>query len=191
MSVVTRIVIFLISIIGIILLFVWLFSKLPNGSTKGHTSTQIVLNNYIAKNSEVDFTIDGPTNSDEQHRSVRITVSADSKEMDVIQGYQGTIINSKTYGNNQTAYDVFMRALSLASFTKVRKTSLTDDRGVCPLGDRYIYQLFNNGTQELRTWTATCNGLGTSGSATDVINHLFEAQIPDYNNLLRNVDLPD
>ena len=190
MSVRGRLIIFLVTVFGVILLFVWLFSKLsPSTTAKTGSKAPIVLTNYIDKNSAVEFTIDGPVNSEELHRSIRITVGPGNREMDVIQGYQNTIINSKAYSNNQTAYDVFLRSLSIANFTKLNKSRITDDRGVCPLGDRDIYRLLNNDAQLLRSWTSTC-GVGTTGSSSAVINNLFEQQIPDFNTLIRGVNLP-
>ncbi len=148
-----------------------------------------VLPDYATTSAEVSLTTDGRINGDDVHRAIHITVSREQRNIDIIQGYEGNVIKSQSYANNQTAYDVFLRALAQAGFTKERKTSIIDERGICPLGHRYIFELSNTGGSDMRRWSASCNGFGTFGGRTSIIRTLFQRQITDYDKFIIGVNL--
>jgi hypothetical protein len=163
--------------IGIVILFIVLMFKLFNRQN-GPTTPVINLGAYSDTASEVKLLIDEPTKVDQDHHQVRITVSATQNQIEIIQGYQGSVIDSRTYSNNPAAYASFLQALKLANFTKGDSKSTADYRGYCPLGDRYIYT-FNDGYKELFTyWTTSC-GQGTYGGNRSLTRTLFQRQIPD------------
>ncbi len=150
------------------------------------------LPDYAGTNATVSLTTDGIVNADELHRSIRITVSNSQMTLDVLQGYNPRVIQSKSFQNNQEAYTVFLKAINnygfLAKFKKPKVSS--DERGQCPLGFRYILDLNQDGDDLSRAWATTCGSkIGTSSGAVSTIRQLFENQIPDYDQLVSQVNL--
>lgn len=144
---------------------------------------------YVQKDSKVVLTIDGKINGDDQHRAVRITISPDLRVAEVIQGYENKVIKSQTDLNNRTAYTDFLYALNRYGFSKERKTSQADDRGACPLGNRYIYEIYNDGNSVMRRWAASCGGIGTSAGSPAQLNDLFQKQVTEYYKFFTGVQL--
>jgi|SRR5579864_4120891 len=173
-------------VIGLIVLVFVLFAT---GGSKTPPKTTTSLATYASTATVTKLTIDGPVEADQTHRQVQITVGQDESTIDIVQGYQDTVLNHASYVNNQDSYNVFLHALDLAGFSKKRSTSNTDERGVCPLGDRYIYEIINGATDIQRTWSTSCGGEGTFGGTPSVIITLFRRQIPDYDKLTTNVDI--
>lgn len=137
------------------------------------------LRSFATSGGQVQLTIDGPVNAPSAHRAVRITISANSSEVDVIQGYNGNVISSHTSGNSQNSYRVFLNALQLAGFTEGQSGS-GDGSGYCPTGERHIYRVISaGGSIEQNLWGSTCGGGTFAGNAGLVIT-LFQNQIPKY-----------
>jgi hypothetical protein len=178
-----------VGIIILILLFVVIFGH----GKKTPTGPQLnPLPDYASTDATVSFTIDGLVNADELHRSIRITVSNTQMTLDVLQGYNPRVIQSKSFENNQEAYTVFLKAINSYGFlNKLKNTKYSpDERGVCPLGFRYILDLNQDGDDLSRTWATTCGSkVGTSGAAIQTIQTLFKYQIPNYQELTNRVDL--
>lgn len=172
---------FLVTIGLIILAFILIFRS---SGTPAVTTPDI--NKYASTSVVMQFTIDGPVNADQDHRETRITVGQSQTTMTTLSGYQGTVIQSKSYDNNITAYTDFLHALQLNGFSKGSKTSsIQDDRGQCPLGTRYIYEIIDGAQNVQRFWHSTC-GTGNFRGTTSVINALFIRQAPDYERLAVN-----
>lgn len=186
-----RLIIFLTIAVGLVLLLVLLFGI---GSDKKKTeqpatkATPTVLSDYIERDSRMVLTIDGKINGDDIHRSIRISINKNDRELEVIQGYQNNVIQRNTFVNNINAYDTFVRALQRTNFGKVRNTKQTDERGVCPNGQRYTYEVIDNNENVSRTWSATCTR-GTSLATSTQVLPLFQSQITDYFKLTNNVNL--
>ena len=136
----------------------------------------------------VRMTINGRINSNELHRVIQISVAQNETTINVFQGYEQNILKAQRYENNFGAYDSFMHALYLAGFAKTKSNRLPNELGVCPLGFRYVYELFDSNKQLLRTWSATCNS-GTYGGNDNLTLNLFQKQIPNYGALTNNVQL--
>lgn len=188
----SRFIIFLTAIIGLALLLVLIFGGKKNSSntsTKKPTAQQgIALVDYAERDSKVVFTIDGQINSEEQHRSIRITVGRGSKMVEVVKGYENTVLSTKSFDNNPEAYKTFLYALTRLNYAKQRTIKQTNDRAVCPQGRRYISELYDNNDQKMRLWTASCQK-GTSSANYAQVQSLFQNQIPDYGKLVGNVQL--
>lgn len=136
------------------------------------------------------YTLQGHIVGDDEYRSIRITVARDYRRIDVLAGYTDRVIKSKTFENDQAAFDVFLRALDHANYTKTRKTDITDERGVCPIGYRYIYAMKDGDTEVQRTWSTSCGGkFGTSATNADTVRRLFQRQITDYRHIVSGVNL--
>ena len=163
-------------------------SKTTTPKTANGAKT-VVLTDYIAKNSEVHLYMDGQINAIEDHRAIEIVVTPTTRTLTVYKGYDLSVLRRQTYTNDQPAYDNLLHALSLAGFVK-EKTGVrqTDERGVCPSGDRFIYELREDGKDVTRLWTTTCGtGLGTYGGVNFRTRDLFQKQIPDYLKLTQGI----
>lgn len=176
-----RIIIILTVVLGIILLFV-----LIGGGPKKKAATPatqpkkaLTLNDYATRDSTVTFTSQGLINSEEEHRSMQISVSRGTRTIKLIKGFQNTVIQSASFTNNPDAYNTFIHALSNVGFGATRKSTITDETGVCPTGQRFIYQLSDNNDEVFRLWSASCTP-GTTTANASTVDLLFQRQIPDY-----------
>lgn len=153
-------------------------------------NTAINLNDYSEnENASVQYTVAGPINANEDHRQIRITISASSRQIDVIKGYQGELLSRNTYSNNSEAYADFLEALRRANFTKERRIADNiSPAAICPVGNRSFYQIIENSEDKMNLWTASCVG-GTFGGNISLTNQLFQLQIPDYSKITSGVSI--
>lgn len=178
---------FLVTIGLLIVLIVLLLS---GSGHKTKPPTPKTLPDYATTDASVRLTIDGQINADQTHRQIRITVNRDDATFDLIQGYQGTVISTQSYANNESAYSNFLYALSHVGFTLGDNSKLlANEKGYCPLGNRYIFELINNGQDVQRYWATTCGKPRTYGGNVSATLNLFKLQIPDYSTLTQNVSL--
>ncbi|HSX31272.1 MAG TPA: hypothetical protein VLE99_05120 [Candidatus Saccharimonadales bacterium] len=174
-SLIRTLLVALVSVGLVILVIVLLVKGLsgPGGAPTNHTN----VGKYGDTNAVAGLLIDGYTNLDQNHRQVKITVSATQSEIDVIQGYQGNVIASQSYPSNSAAYTQFLQSLQLVGFSRGSKANI-DPRGYCPAGDRYTYS-FNDGRTDLFSyWSTSCGGQGTFQGSSLQVRQLFERQVP-------------
>jgi hypothetical protein len=183
----TRRIIIFLAFVAILILLGWLIFKPRTAAPRPNEPAPVVITDYADRDSKVIYTFDGRINGDDAHRAVRITVSRGSRTVELLQGYQGNVIKSQQFDNNPNAYRTFIYALSRYNFSKVRKTTSTNDNGACPLGYRFIYELYDNNDQKLRLWGSSCDGIGTTAGSISSINLLFQNQITGYNKFVADV----
>lgn len=172
----------------VILVFVLVVRGFSGGSSK-QPKTQTSLADYANTSTVVRFTIEGPVTADPNYNEVRVTVGRDANTIEVIQGYQNQVIKAKTYPNNSEAYGNFLRALQLLNYTRGTDVpALADERGYCPAGNRYVYEIISGAADVQRYWIGTC-GVGTFKGNSPVIRNLFTKQIPDYSTFVGNVNI--
>lgn len=183
-------IIFLAFVVGFMLILMLTFGRRSGSNGNGDskkTNKVFELRDYENKDAQLVAIIDGPINGDDEHRSIKITVTPQLRTLDVIQGYQGKVINSQTYPNNKDAYYDFVNALARTNFGKKRRTSAQSEVGVCATGRRYIYEVFDENRESVsRTWAGNCTK-GTSFAAAEPVNNLFRRQITDFNKLVSGV----
>lgn len=140
-------------------------------------------------NAEVRYTLEGPINAAEQHRTVRMSVSPTIRQIDVIRGYEGEVIDRKTYDNNSNAYKEFLEALQRAGFTQEKGVKgNASSAAICPLGNRTHYQLVEKGENRTNLWSASC-AQGSFGGNASLTTSLFQMQFPDYGSITSNVNI--
>lgn len=190
-------------IVGFLLVAIFVFfgvaiyrSATDDGDKKPETAAVVpvkTLADYAGTNAEVSVTVVGPIIGDAEHRRIRITVSRDIRTLDVIQGYQGRVIRTKSYFNDQAAYDVFLRALQGLGFSSSKVPKIEDEYKACPLGVHYEYELRNTGSEEedFKLWSVSCGvEIGNfAGGPGPTIRTLFQKQIPDYEALVEGVNV--
>jgi len=176
---------FLVTIGLIIVLILLLFH---GGSKPQVPSTSKTLDSYAGTNADVRLTIDGPVNAAENHTQVQVDVSQTETTYNQIQGYNDTVVNNQNFANTQNSYAAFLFALERAGFTKGNTNSdLQDERGYCPLGDRYVFELRQGGKDLERYWATTCGGIKTYDGNVSLTVQLFQAQVPGYGTLTQDL----
>ena len=179
---------FLITIGLIILLIVLLFHHGGSGKVP---ATKAPLISYANTDTIVRETMDQVINAPDNHRTIQITVGRDNTTFELIQGYDGNPLTTKTYPMTESAYNVFLHALQHAGYTLGNDDNAAkDERGYCPLGTRYIFEVIDGSGADIeRFWTTSC-GSGvpsTFKGKTPTILQLFKLQVPDYDHLTANV----
>jgi hypothetical protein len=181
-----RYVIWLAAVIGLIVVLVLL---LFHGGGKPKTVIQ-PLSSYSTTDASASMTVDGPVNSNQKHESYKITVDRTDVTFQQMTGYDGQVVTLQSYPNTESAYYVFLRAITGGGFTKGNKDpKLSDERGYCPLGDRYIFEFSEYGNDLERYWTSTCGGTKTFNGNAGLVSTLFQNQVPDYGKLSENLSL--
>ena len=187
---------YILGVIGVVVLAIiaialLLRSPAPNNGQKPGGKPAVKLADFSSDTgSNVTWTMQGPVEGQDQRRSVRITVSPNERRLEILAGYEESVERTQTFSNNTQAYETFIQALNNAGFARERDVPLKDERGVCPLGNRFIYELRDDGDQKLRTWSASCNtAAGPFAGNALLTRQLFQRQIPDYNKQVRDVNL--
>ena len=144
---------------------------------------------YASHNSDVSMTTIGRLVGDESHREIRITVTPTERRLEILGGYDETVLNSTSYPNTQSAYENFLSALARQGFTSKKDSTISDPRGVCPTGNRYIYDLSDGGSHVSNIWSSSCDKNGTFAGHGPTIRELFRQQIPDYTKQITGVTL--
>lgn len=168
---------FLAAIGLVIVVFILLLRAFSGG---GEPAKEIDLLSYANTNTEVRLSVDGPVSANQTHRGYRITVGRNDATIETTIGYEGQRTFTQTYASNVNAYATFLRALEIQGFTKGdTDPERADDRGYCPDGDRYAFEIVQNGKLTQRFWSTSC-GKGTYGGNSGQTRLLFERQIPDF-----------
>ena len=178
---------FLVSL-GVVLLIIFGIVIINSGSstktaTTGHKVVK--LSDYATKDDAfVRYQVQGPINALENHVSMSISISSTTRTLDVFEGYQNTLLTSKTYANDDNSYSQFLAALNHAGFLKERSVAKTvDPVAVCPTSNRTHYYLVEAGKNVTDLWSTTCLSGSFAGSTT-LTGSLFKTQIPDYDTIM-------
>jgi hypothetical protein len=170
-------------------LLIILIIMLVSGGNKGQVpQTAKTLDSYAATDAAASMVIDGPINAAGEHQIIRITVDRENVTYEELRGYDGSVTEMHKFSNSENAYDVFLHALRHAGFTQGDTSSKAgDEKGYCPLGERYIFQLVQGDESIERFWATSCGNPKTYHGNLGVTIALFKAQVPDYDKLSSNV----
>ncbi len=169
---------FLASIGLIVFVFILIIRGFSGSGSKKNIPAPLV--DYANTSVQMQYTIDGQINADQEHEALRITVDQNESKIEVLKGYTQAVAETKTYPSNQDAYGTFLRALDVAGYTKGNSDSAKkDERGFCPNGFRYNFDIVDGSSNKQHYWATSC-GQGTSKGNTNTIRSLFQQQIPDY-----------
>lgn len=150
---------------------------------------QTELMDYARTDTVMRMIVEGEVNADQDHRSVKVTVGRGTNKIDLIQGYEGHVLEAKSYPSNEDAYTTFLRALQFQGYTKGdTDPERQDPRGVCPAGRTFIFEIVTGSATVQRLWTTSCGG-GTFKGNTALIRELFREQIPDYSDIISGAGL--
>lgn len=181
---ITTFAVIILLIIGI----VWIVRS-GGSSSRGASNNAIQLQDYVSKPGvALQANAEGPINAPENHRTIQVTITPLTRQIDIIAGYQGQVIATKTYDNNQQSFEAFAAALARAGFTQERAVQSNNSESICAAGSRTHYRIIQNGDYDMNHWTASCTA-GTFGGDAPATNRLFQLQIPDYNTITNGVSM--
>jgi hypothetical protein len=176
------------SLVGILLLVV-VFLLIIRAFGGNEPKVEMFLPDYARTETVVRMTVEGQVNVDQDHRAAKVTIGRTSNTINLTQGYQGRVLQTKSYASNEAAYTTFLRALHLQGYTEGdNEPDKRDSRGFCPTGKVYTFDIITGDDAVQSLWTTSCGG-GTFKGNTEVIRQLFRAQIPDYFKVLRGTRL--
>lgn len=155
------------------------------------TAKRVNLLDAANSNRTVRYTINGSIVGNEEHRVIRITVDGSTRRAEVIQGYSSQVIKSQETPNTPEAYRAFIAAINGAGFTNtVAPQGRGDEAQSCPLGRKYAYELDPGAQGAFRTWNTSCSrSQGTFTGNTQLIQTLFQKQVPEYGKFTYGVQL--
>jgi hypothetical protein len=185
---------YVIGVIAVIIVTILAIVLIVNRDTNpqpNQTGKQAVsLYDQAKDGGTVSYTVAGKVVGDEERRAVRITVSDESRTVEVLRGYNETVEKSQSFSNTSAGFEEFLKALENAGFSRKRTYDPEDERGICPLGRRFIYEFEKSGEDSLKTWSTSCSAKqGTFGGVATTVRRLFQNQIPEYNEFVSGVKL--
>lgn len=173
-------------IVGIVLMV----RRDPSPDVPQTVSQRVDLTDYASTSATATYVIEGKLNSEEEHRAIRISVNRNSRTLDILSGYNQTVVQTQTLPNTQSAYEEFLYALENAGFSSSQEARYSSEKGVCPLGTRYLYEFSNEGDDLLSLWSTTCSKSdGPFAGNASLIRRLFQNQMPDYRTFTKDVRL--
>jgi hypothetical protein len=182
---------YLIGLVIFIFLVIFVIIKLLGGGGSEKKDLPPSLSTYANSSTTMRYTIDNPTQASETHRDVIIEVGSDVSTITVTKGYEGEVIRTASYPMNPNAYADFLLALERTGSYTVGNTDekFKDERGYCATGNRYSYDIVDgNGSAIQHFWSTSCKQKTFRGDVK-AVGRLFKAQIPDYDDLTKDVDL--
>ena len=179
---------FLIAIGLLALVIILVVKGLSNNKTLGPQPKP--LSSYSNTDSVAGLLISGPIVADQNYEQVQININQVSSQINIINGYLGTVVNTKTFENNPSAYSAFLSALQGSGFN-LGNTSYKYKTpvGFCSFGNSYTYTFINGGNTIFDYWATTCGGQGNFKGSIGNVNQLFEAQIPNFSTILADTSL--
>jgi len=139
------------------------------------------LSSYSSTYAVAGLLISGPILADQDFNQIQINISQFSSQVNIIKGYQGTVVNTETIGNNQSSYSAFLSALQGIGFNLgVNNYKYKTPAGFCAFGESYTYTLTNGNDSIINYWTTSCGGQGNFKGIAGAVNQLFESQIPNF-----------
>lgn len=170
---------------------VTIFGRGRNSGTSQNANSVKLAEYATNDRAAVTWTMEGRLLGDDQRKAVRITVTKDSRKIELLDGYAERVEKSQEFSNSHQAFESFTRALDLINYGASRKVNVSDERGVCPNGRRYIYEAAEGSKEIVRTWSSSCRAddgtFGGGRNAATRIAQLFQMQITDYNKFVTGV----
>lgn len=172
---------FIAAVVVVVLLIVGLVKTINTGNTSSLTSSTITLTDDSALDSIVRYTVTSPVVANENYRETRLTVSQNSRTIEVLHGYDKKVEKSSTLPNTKESYKAFLGALAAASFSTKRDNAQGNPRTTCVTGNHYYYELSIGSTKKVDTWTTSCSlKNGSFAGDADGVSQLFKDQFPNY-----------
>lgn len=181
---------FMVTVIIIIILLVASLGNVGRRPSNNNKPANNNLVSYANGDSFVRMTVDGPVSANQDHYQVVVTVSNEKTIYEQIKGYNGEVIKSESFNNNQNSFSTFLSALQKAGYMNGDKEqSHASYQGFCSLGNRYIFSLYQNNKKVQQYWTSDCGSPKTYLGNFPLTYDLFQAQVPNYVDLTNDISL--
>ena len=167
-----------------------LFSRSASGREELNIARQELTN--TAEGSKVIMHVRGPIVATEEFVGYIIEITPKNRAITLYSGYEQKTIKTITLKNSQKAYDQFVHALVEAGLLKTRTLSEDENStvGVCADDSVYEFKVYNQNEQKQYIWTTDCRSEdGSLKSQVRPIENLFKKQIPNYEDILKQIDL--
>ena len=190
MNLTRYLVAFVFSLALIILALVLFFSNNPKTNPAQLQQEISRFSAYSKTNAVATLDINGPIVSPSNHNEAKISVSSTEINLQVMQGYDDSVIVNQTFPNSQNSFDAFLRALYINGFDSAPKTnSLSSPIGLCSLGDTYVFRFNRDNTKIVNAWITNCYGdvYTYRGNFQNTLS-LFQKQVPNYFQYINNLN---
>lgn len=185
-----RYIVGLLIAVGLVFIFIIILVRVIfGGGGQTDQPKDAALIDYQNTTTTMRLIISGPIVADEEHRQVQIEVGREKNVMNIIHGYRNDVVRQVVVPSNSIAYGNFLRAIELNGFGSGPGDTNEEYRGFCPMGSRYIYQIVKDNKVDKQYWTTSCGGDGTFQGQSDMVNQLFQNQIPNYSTLTGDLNI--
>jgi hypothetical protein len=182
----------LLAAIVVVILLVLGIVKSFNATNKPVVSvSSYTLNDDKALDGVARYTVSGPVVADENYRQIIVTISKNTRSVEVLKGYSKTQEKVATLPNSPAAFKAFLGALDAAQFTSKRDIATSaDPRSICVSGNKYFYEFALGSDKKVDTWTSSCSFRnGTFAGNSEGTAQIFKSQIPNYGDITNGVNL--
>lgn len=188
--IIALIIIAVLFIGGIFLIISLLNRDAPDSDVQDQVKTEQRAKELSKDTEAVVFTTYGKVVGEEDRRAIKITVTANERKIEILQGYDEISIKTEVFDNKESAFDNFLIALDSAGFDKFDAKNKVDDRSQCSIGRRYVYQANFSDDESIRSWSTSCgDSSGSFEGRRELVRDLFKGQIPDYSKVVSGVRL--
>lgn len=180
---------FIAAVVVVVLLIIGFIKNTSTSAIKSSVSSTATLTDDPMLGSVVRYTVTSPVVADENYRETRITVSQNTRSIEVLHGYAKTVEKTTTLSNNKEAYKAFLGALSVAQFSTKRDNVTSNPRTTCVTGNRYYFELSLGSSKKVDTWATSCSTKdGSFAGNVDATAQLFKDQFPNYSAVTTTTD---
>lgn len=162
----------------------------PNKSGSKTTQSEIVVaaKYDLSDTAKISWERQGKVVGNDLRRTVKVTITKNTRTFDLFDGYNNLVEHHEEFASNQAAFSVFLRAADGLGFGKQIGGRIADERGFCPLGNVFVYELKDGNKTILRSWADSCTtSEGSFGGRADSMQRLFRNQITGYDKLVSGV----
>ncbi len=154
-----------------------------NSSKKTHKNL-INVSDYAQSDVAVRVTTEGSINANEDHQSSVVTIARGTRSVEFYKTYNNELAGGQSFENNQASFEQLVYALQKAGYSTQTNSQQDDERGYCPTGFRYIYEIVDGDKVIMRTWSDSCGDKDrTFGGNASLVRQLMRSQIPNYSSL--------
>lgn len=182
---------YLIGLLLFIFLVIFVIIRLLSGGGGEEKKLPTSLASYADTSTVVRWIQNNPTQASETHRQVTIEVGQDVAALTVTKGYEGEILKTQSFPMNTSAYADFLLSLQRSGGFNLGNSDkdLADGRGYCATGMSYSYDIIDGSGDEIQHfWSASCTK-GTFKGKPDIVRDLFQMQIPNYDELVGDLEV--
>lgn len=182
---------YVLGVLGVIIVAILAIVLITRGGgDKKPADRPVVVSKEAREGVSAVFTQYGQVVGEDQRRAIRITVNQNERRLEILTGFGEAVERAQSYPNTFAAFENFLLAIDGQGFNRSKKSLIEDQRAVCPLGNRFDYRLLEYSQPLVDLWSTTCGKkIGTFDGSRTNIQKLFQLQIPDYRDQIREVSL--